>query len=445
MKRILLSSALLVLASAASAQTQVSPGWSSFSGCWVPVANEATVGSRVGSTENPVVCVVPSGANAAELATFVGGRQTELVFVEADGNRRNVNRQGCAGWEKSEFSADGRRLYLRSEQTCAGGLKRTTTGIFALASNGDWINVANVDADSANSVVVSRYAATTIPASIPADVRSQFAGRELSDRTARTAAQREVSANAVIEASKFTSTPAVEAWLAELEQDFELDENLLVRLVDAGVAPSVIDVMVAVSNPKVFSVRATGSGVRTDESEVYGTRRDRYASCISPVLDPWAWYSYDPCDPYRRYSYYRSYRYRYGYDQYYGNGYYSPYYGYGNYGNPVVIIVNGSGTGIRHGRMTKDGYRSGGTTSGSSGSSSRGAGVNTSRGSSSGSSSSGGGDGGRTATRKPSDDSGRSSSQPTATEAKASSSTSSSSGEASSSSGRTATRKPPAA
>ena len=450
MKRIILSAALLVVASTASAQTQVAPGWSSFAGCWVPVVAEERVGSRVGSTTNPVVCIVPAGANGASLVTFVGDRDTERTHIEADGSRRDVSRQGCTGWEKSEFSADGRRLYLRSEQTCAGGLKRITSGIFAIASNGDWVNVVNVNADSANSVVVTRYSPTSIPASVPAEIRNQFAARELSDRTARTSAQREVSVDAVIEATKFTSAPAVEAWLAELQQDFELDDDMLVRLADAGVAPSVIDVMVAVSNPGVFSVRATGSGVRAEESDsLYAVRRDRYASCIAPVLDPWAWYAYDPCDPYRRYSYYRSYRYRYGYDPYYGHGFYSPYYGYGYYGNPVVIVVNGDSRGIRHGRMTKDGYKSGTptTSSGSStrASSSRDSDGGASRSSGSSSSSSSRGDGDRTATRKPpSDDGARStSSQPTATESKA---TSSSSGETSGgSTGRTATRKPPAA
>jgi uncharacterized membrane protein YgcG len=355
--------------------------------------------------------------------------------MDASGQQQSVSKQGCSGWEKAEFSADGRRLYLRGEQSCAGGLKRLTSGIFAIASNGDMVHVVDVGADSASNIRVTRYASTVVPATAPAQVRETLAARELSDRTARVAAQREVSVNAVIEATRFLSAPAAEAWIAELEQDFNLDEQALLRLADEKVPPSVIDIMVAVSNPKAFSVSSTGSIMR-DEEMVSERSRD-YAPCFAPVVDPWAWYAYDPCDPYLRYGFYRSRYYRggyYGYDRYYGYGYG---YGsvYGNYGYPVIIVSNSDPRAARpHGRMTKDGYKSGGSSA---------AGASTSSGSS-----------GRTATRSSgSSGSSSSGSSGTASSSGSSSSGSSSSGSSSSgssssgssSSGRTATRKPPAA
>jgi uncharacterized membrane protein YgcG len=401
MRRYVISLALAGLASAASAQTQVGPGWSAFAGCWSPIAAD---GSRNVAANTPHVCVVPNGASA-DLITLVGDSLGERTRVDADGREHEVNKQGCNGWEKAEFSSDGRRLYLRSEQTCAGGLKRATSGIFAITPSGDWVNATNVSADSTNSVRVTRYAARATLATMPAEIRDALAARELSDRTARVAAQREVSIPSVIEASRFVAAPAEEAWVAELDQDFNLDDRTLVQLADAKVPSSVIDMMVAVSNPSLFSVRPTG--IARSESDSMAMRRDRdrdrYPYCFAPVMDPWAWYAYDPCDPYLRYSPYRS---RWYYDNYYG-------YGYGYYGNPVIIVRGSGGVAAPtgHGKMTKDGYKRDPSSTSSSGSASSGA--TTSKGSDSrgsdsrgsdskGSSSSGGGSSsGRTATRKP--------------------------------------------
>lgn len=473
MRRFILSIAFLGLASTASAQ-QAGAGWSAFAGCWTPVSAN---GERNIAANTPRVCVLPTGSNGAELLTVVGDSITERTPIDASGQRRDVGRQGCSGWEKAEFSADGRRLFLTGEQTCAGGLKRKTSGIFSLTANGDWVNAVDVSADSVSSVRVSRYATSSVFPTMPAEVRNALQAREVSDRTARISAQREVTIDGVIEATRFLSSAAVEAWLAELDQPFNLDENTLVRLADANVAPAVIDVLVAVSNPRQFSVRGAGTIVENGDSA--RVRREPYAPCFAPVIDPWAWYAYDPCDPYLRYSYYRPLYDRYGYPYRYG-GYYGGYYS-GYYGSPVVII--GTSGNRPHGRMTKDGYKNGAGSSstgssssgtsttrsaspkGSSGSSSSGSERSSSGSSSSGSSSSGSsssGDGGRTATRKPPTSNYEPTAIPRAPEPMAiprapvdmssssssSTSTASSSGSASTGSsggdgGRVATRKPP--
>jgi hypothetical protein len=424
MRPILVSSAFLALfAVSAQAQSQVSPGWSAFSGCWSPQAADGAAARD----SAPRVCLIPTGTNSADLVSVVAGKVAERTRIDADGQHHDVAKQGCSGWESAAFSSDGRRLYLTSEQQCLGGVKRVASGVFAIASNGDWINAMNVSADSGNSVRVARYTAVPLTPAIPAEVQGVLEPREVADRTARISALAPVGTNAVIEAGKFLSPPAVEAWLAELEQDFHLDEKTLIRLADAGVAPSVIDVMVAVSNPKVFAVRPTGTGFTLGESDSLATRRAaRSNDCVSPVIDPWAWYAYDPCDPYDRY--YRSRRFGYGYrydPYYYGSGAYGyggygyGGYGYGGYGGPVVIIVRGSENDLErgHGKMTRDGYTRGtstprgtaGTTSTATrdraprdpDAGSRTSTGTTSTGASSSSGSSSGGGSERTATRKP--------------------------------------------
>jgi hypothetical protein len=378
----------------------VTPGWAAFSGCWNPVAvpgAEAASGARV--------CVVPSGPNGADLVSIKAADVVERTHIEADGQHHDVSRQGCAGWESAAFSSDGRRLYLSGEQQCAG-MKRQTSGLFAIGRNGEWINVVNVSADSGKDLRVATYALASADGA-PPEIKSQVESRELANRTARIAAQSRVSTKNVVEASRYLSAPVIEGWLSELGQEFELDDRALIQLADAGVQSSVIDVMVAVSNPKVFAVRTTGTGVSTEENPDEVTRRRaRRDDCVAPLMDPWGYSAYDPCDPYRRYGYYGSRWYQYG-NRY--NAYNDPYgYYYGAGYQPVVIVVKGSATGQNagHGRMTKDGYSPGtaqpsGTTQRAEPAKSSEAPAPREREAEKSSSPAGGSSSGRTATRKP--------------------------------------------
>jgi hypothetical protein len=409
MRRSFIVFAALIASTTAGAQKPVSPGWAALSGCWRPIGAHAT------TSDTDRVCVLVSGANGADLVSLRGQNVVERTHIEADGRRHTVDRQGCTGWESAEFSADGKRLFLNGEQSC-GALERKTSGLLTLAGNGDWINVVSVGADSGADLRVARYGQVATLTGVPADIANPIEGRLLADRTARVAAQTRVKPDDVVEASKFVTTPVVEGWLSELGQAFDLDDKVLVHLADAGVNSAVIDVMVAVSNPTVFAVRTGGGISKAQNADAAAEERRAAGTCYAPLLDPWGYYSYDACDPYRRYGYYNYGPYGYGYGYRYGSGYYDPYgYYYGSAYQPVVIVVRGSAADQpnTHGRMTKEGYQPGpdATARGNAGRSSSGGGstATQSRGSSgsdkssgsSGSSSGGSSSSGRTATRKP--------------------------------------------
>jgi len=443
MKIRLVSSALVagLLTSVAAAQSTAptakaagaTPGWRAFAGCWQPtVAEERASGDRdldralsemrSASIDNDTrICVIPMGPNGVEMLSFKKDSVTERSHLEADGRHYDVAHQGCAGWVSASFSADSRRLYMSSEQNCAGGVTRKTSGLMALTLNGQWLHIVGVSAQDGNGLRVGRYNPVASSSVLPADIASTLDASALSDHTARVIAQATVSNAVVIEASKFLSTDVMSAWLAELNQQFSLDARALVQLADAKVDPKVIDVMVAVSNPQVFAVQATGSGVGIEQMDRGMATRDAYSDCYSPMLDPWGYTSYDPCDPYHRYGYYGALGYG-VYDPYYNSRYgrygsYNPYYNGVGTSGPVTIIVRGNAEEAQHGRMTKGGYSRGSSSStggAKSGGSSSGAsterspqasdpasssGSTSSSGSSSGSSSSG--SSGRTATRKP--------------------------------------------
>jgi uncharacterized membrane protein YgcG len=301
-----------------------------------------------------------------------------------------------------------------------------SSSIFAISAQGEWIEVrgALVGANSTVSVVRYSPAAFTLTraatevggASQPFTVVGEVG---VSSRYARFAAGDRVDADAVLDVTKHVDSPVAEAWLNELQQGFDLNARELARIADAGMPPNVIDLMVALSNPKEFAVRRnaeSGQSVREvrrgtfDERSIYGRSR-RYGSvydCGYGYLPPTYGYYGDPCFP--GYFGYGAYGYGSGY---YGYGYGYPY-GYGSYGGyyygsrPLVIVPAGTYTDQPRGQAVKGaGYtrRDGGGTStttsrpqssGTSRDAAPSGGSSTGTSSSTGSTSSGG-SGGRTA------------------------------------------------
>jgi hypothetical protein len=353
-----------------------------------------------------------------EVATIDSGRVIARDTIDASGAETPVASEGCTGSRSGKWSADGRRVYLRSELNCSGGITRVSSGILAFASSSEWLDVQSVRAGSSSGTRATRYAAAEMSdaSAVPAEFAGIFRSGSAAGGVARLLAGGEVGPGDVIDASRQVDAETVETWLIERGMPFDLDGKTLTSLADAGVPGSVTDVMVGVSFPDQFALtRGTESGYA---DVAVGAQSPGASSAGVPayvytdprlcsrgmVWDP-SWYpqsAYDSCYGSDRYWY------GYGYGGYYGYGAYgysSPIYT-GYYNTPVVVVDRGKF--VPHGKMVKgQGYTrsrppestrsnegSGSSQSGSSGPQRR---SGSSSGKSSGSSSSGGG---RTAHKK---------------------------------------------
>ena len=337
--------AFVSLAAGTSAAQQASASrWQGWLGCWTAVSPDALV-----PTAGPLVCITPtSNADVVNVATVQGSKVISTKTIDASGTAQAIEAKDCTGTERAEWSADARRVYLKAVANCAG-TTRTTSGILAMSSTGDWLDVQGLAAGEGENVHVARYRDAGLPETLPADIHAALAGRGASVQGARVAAGADIGTAAVIEASKKATPAVVEAWILERGQHFALDAKTLVQLADAGVPARVTDALVAVSNPGTFQVAHTNPMTQYNrpEDEVTGRRIPVYLA--PPPYDPFGW-------GYSSYGY--PYGYGYGYGSAYGGYYGYPYYGYG-YGAPV-IIVPGSGNVPGHGQMVKgSGYQPG--------------------------------------------------------------------------------------
>lgn len=319
---------------------QTDPRWLPWLGCW----------EAEGEVADQLLCIRPLESDAGvEMVTVREGRIVASEIVRADGEQTPARREGCNGWERAAFSADNQRVYLRSEFACEGDVRRSATGLISMLSPTEWLDIQAVGVAGQDAVRVLRYRLAPEAVVEAAGVEPIAPERAMAVNAARRAASAAPTVDDVIEASREISERAVEAWVVETGERFALDADELVRMADAGVGESVIDLIVAVSYPSTFDVdRAMLAGDFRPEDRAEARTADRYA--YPGYVDLFYW---DPL----RYSRY---------------GYYSPYGFGGGYGwypgyRPVVVVVRPDGDGSPPGRVVRGrGYTRGSRAVGSS-------------------------------------------------------------------------------
>jgi len=341
---------LLITALPTSAQQR---DWSAWQGCWQPVGMDVPAGE--------IICILPGdNAASARIATVNGARIVSETVVRADGVARPIEEGGCKGTQSATFSADGRRIYTRTEMDCgAGTIKRLSTGAIAMLNESEWVDAQAVTVEGQHATRTARYqavAASRVDASIAALLPTD---RRLAQEAARMAASAPLTPDQVVEATRLVAPPVIEAILAAHQHGFKLSAATLKELKGSGVPESTLDVMVALSYPQRFEVKerpavdqyATNAqrsvGVECDYDPFFGSRNYRPG-----------------CDTGYGYG-------RYGYDRYgyspYNNYYNNNYNGSWNGGrDPIIVVIDhterdGGGEVVR-GR----GYTRGTTSTGSS-------------------------------------------------------------------------------
>lgn len=375
------TSAIAFAAQSAAAQTST-PGtagapalrdarWSPWVGCWTPQAGAAALSITGRSAPNSFVCVVPAGGGV-DVVSIVDNRIAARERVVADGARIERERDGCRGWESAAWSGDNGRVLLASEYTCPNNLTRRESGIFSMSPAGEWLDVQGVNVAGNMTARVTRLfdagtrsldSARALLAAAGDNGASQlFRETPYVVETARMAAGAPLDLGDVAEASKQVGATVTQAWITEVGQGYALDARSLGQLADAGVPAPVLDLMIALSHPKKFTVKSSEEVERLDGAR--GRNGDPYGATRARGLGP----SYSDyvraCLGMGRFSSLYGYGYgyfpgmfdtgcsgagaTYGYSRYgYGYGGYGYGYPYGNayYGNtPVIIITNGSGS-----------------------------------------------------------------------------------------------------
>lgn len=336
-----------ILPMGVSAQ-DVDARWLPWLGCW-----EASQGG----TEIPMLCITPTQeGEGVELTTWTEDERISSEMIYTDGVAREVEREGCVGSEEASFSDGGKRIYLKSDYICEGGARRGATGMLAFANPMEWLDIKVVEVGGEKVPMVLKYRVAKSARAEAAAVSNVVAPRAMAVKAARISASARLTPEDLVEASGKIDVEALEALIVERGDPLDMNGATLVRMADAGVEESLIDLAVAVSFPTRFNVQAgvpeTARQDRTTDVMPHGF----YGS--SARWSFWNPYFYDP-------FFYSPFGYAYS-PYYYNYGWYSGYY------RPTTIFINSdpnpNAPDYTHGRVVNGrGYtRGGGVRSGGS-------------------------------------------------------------------------------
>ena len=260
-------------------QTPRDPRWEPWLGCWSGAQADSTVPLTA-------LCVIPTaGTSAVDIVQIADLQVVARKHIEADGERHATTHDDCTGWDRAEWSAEGRRLYLRSEQDCAGEPHRVMTAIMAMTSEGRWLSVESANEGARPTVRVQRYDAAPADLAMPEEVVMALADVPADRHAARLAAVAPIGPGDVIAANGRVDIIVLETWLSLAAGPVQFSGRQLVLLADSGVAPSTIDLLVALANPRVFAVatqqpaseRIGGAGTYSSAFQPSPYGRDRFA------------------------------------------------------------------------------------------------------------------------------------------------------------------------
>jgi hypothetical protein len=146
-------------------------------------------------------------------------------------------------------------VYSSAELTCDQEAPRRVSALSLMNADAEWIDVQVVTSGAQENVRVRRYRRT---ADQPPD--ASLISPEVAARAARAALGAKLTVDHVAEASRNVTPRVLEALLFETKATFPLNSRRLIALADAGVADTVIDLMVAFSFPQKFEVRRSAGG-----------------------------------------------------------------------------------------------------------------------------------------------------------------------------------------
>ena len=242
--------------------------WVPWLGCWElvdderrePLIGEADPTQGQDVPLRGLVCLNPApDGNGVTVTTAAGGEAFLEETLVADGEKNPSAKGKCNGWQRTEWSADGYRLFTSAELTCEENRKLTVSGLSMMVPRSTWVDIQIVESSAGRAVVIRRYRPANDTDVIDSGAPVLNTDLEMKSYRSRLALTNPLSAADITEAASKVAPEALEAAVLEHEEGFALDATALMRLDDAGVRPGLIDLMVALSYPDQFIVNS-GSG-----------------------------------------------------------------------------------------------------------------------------------------------------------------------------------------
>jgi len=274
--------AVLSLHPAAAEAQGHAASWTPWLGCW----------QADGAPTGEYLCIVPDGEGVRMLTVAEGAVRADAQVV-TDGRARDIRQDGCTGSESAHWSRDGRRVFLGSSLNCEGGFTRRASGIFAFSGPDEWVSVQTVTIEDRVATRTVRYHAIQ-PLDLPAAVAAQVRSGAASALTARQSVLAAVTEADVNEAAASVDPTAVQEWLDATRQPYQIGNEVESAVVSASALDLTAGSNFETLHPQPTNVRIVERVVERPvyvHEHVHVVRRcwDPFAAGYVDVFGGWGW------------------------------------------------------------------------------------------------------------------------------------------------------------
>lgn len=268
--------AVALAVSAADAQDRGHDAWVAWYGCW-----QAPGGA--------VTCVLPGDQSAsARVVAWRDGVATQERVAVADGRPRALRTPDCEGAERFTPSRDGTRIEESGELRCAGRATQATSGLHAIV-DGDWLAIESVGGGAGRPIVQVLRRRALPWSEIPGPLAGELASLERAAVSARAQANVGLSAARIADVSRAAGPAVAEAWMLEssrgLGRPLPLARSDLEAFAEADLPASVIDLAVALANPRHFHLDIDGRPLPVASLSASGGASDAMAMAPMPMMN----------------------------------------------------------------------------------------------------------------------------------------------------------------
>jgi hypothetical protein len=262
--------------------------WNPWIGTWRLVSDTVPAASEE-AKKNFLLEISPKEEGRSVFMKAIEGEKALFEdTITADGKPRTLKEDDCTGSYTYTWSNTGERLLFESEMDCPNEAARKISGLSVINRKGEWLDFQLMENKGARIITIRRYEKLDATAAAQdTGTRNPYAFRSLSGSN--------LSLDEIIELSKKLPSEILEAALMEYRAPYKMNSKSLVRLADADVPGSVIDLMVALSFPDEFVIEqdtispiAKAETRQQDRNRVYSIPLRVNYSIIDPYF-PWYW------------------------------------------------------------------------------------------------------------------------------------------------------------
>jgi len=278
-----LSASAVSLAAASGAVTaqETDARWAPWTGCW-----------QASDDGSGLICLELADGGAELLSVGDEGVVSQETIV-ADGVPRSIEDETCSGTTTAEFSPDAERVYLREEIDCGADAPRVISGVIAMVSPSEWVDIRG--AENGRGVFSRTFRRVSDEFATSKGFPDANNDDDLTARMRRWAVSEPSSFDDLLEVFDRTGPGVTQAWVISQNDPFPVDSDFVVALDEAGLPHDVIDVVVAHAFPAEFTV---ANDARTRRAASPQRRATAYVG-VDPFLagragfgafwSPWSW------------------------------------------------------------------------------------------------------------------------------------------------------------